>query len=268
MTAEISTSDLADLRRAKQLLENRSLAARIAHAVGVPVERLLGLLPAGVNDIVLAATTKALTRALNISISTLGDRQSDRVNARHKTMAAMTGAVGGAFGLAALPLELPASTILMLRSIASIARSEGESIESTEARLACLQVFSLGGPRPKDDAVESGYFAVRAALATAMTDAAEYLAKHGVAQKGAPALVRLTAQIAARFGIPVSEKILAQSVPVIGALGGAGINLLFMDHFQNLARGHFIVRRLERKYGSDVVERAYRPLQIQTGDRV
>lgn len=121
-------------------------------------------------------------------------------------------------------------------------------------------MFSLGGPRQQDDAVESGYFAVRAALATAMTDAAEYLATHGVAQKGAPALVRLTAQIAARFGIPVSEKILAQSVPVIGALGGAGINLLFMDHFQNLARGHFIVRRLERKYGSDGVERAYRPL--------
>jgi hypothetical protein len=130
-------------------------------------------------------------------------------------------------------------------------------MESTETRLACLQVFSLGGPQRQDDAVESGYFAVRAALATAMTDAAEYIATHGVAQKGAPALVRLTTQIAARFGIPVSQKIVAQSVPVIGAAGGAGINVLFLDHFQKLARGHFVVRRLERRYGPEAVRHAY-----------
>jgi len=257
MNAEISNNDLTDLRLAKHLLENPSLAARIANTVGIPVERLFGLLPDGVHDIVVAATNKALTQALTISISTLGERQSHGADVRHKGLVAMTGAVGGAFGLAALPLELPASTILMLRSIASIARGEGESMESTEARLACLQVFSLGGPQRQDDAVESGYFAVRAALATAMTDAAEYIATHGVAQKGAPALVRLTTQIAARFGIPVSQKIIAQSVPVIGAAGGAGINVLFMDHFQKLARGHFVVRRLERRYGPEGVRHAY-----------
>ena len=260
MTAYISNGDLTDLRLARQLLENPSLAARIANAIGMPVEKFLGLLPDGVSDVVLTATNRALTQALNISISSLGERRLHRESAGHKAVVAITGAVGGAFGLAALPLELPASTIVMLRSIASIARSEGESFESTEARLACLQVFSLGGPGQQDDAVESGYFAVRAALATAMTDAAHYIAGHGVAQKGAPALVRLMAQIAARFGIPVSQKILAQSVPVIGAAGGAGINLVFMDHFEKLARGHFVIRRLERKYGSGMVRTAYHDL--------
>jgi hypothetical protein len=41
----------------------------------------------------------------------------------HKALAAASGAVGGGFGLAALPVELPISTIIMLRSIGDIARS-------------------------------------------------------------------------------------------------------------------------------------------------
>lgn len=257
MTSDVTARDFADLRRARRLLERTSLAARIANAVGMPVEKFLDLLPGGVSDVVLATTHRALTQALDISISSLGGRAPSRADARHKAAVALTGAIGGAFGLPALAVELPASTVVMLRSIASIARSEGEPLESADARLACLQVFSLGGPRRSDDAVESGYFAVRATLATAMSDAAEYIARHGVAHKGAPPLVRFVAQVAARFGVPVSEKLVAQSVPVIGAVGGAGINLLFMDHFQSLARGHFIVRRLERKYDVDVVKRAY-----------
>ena len=60
-------------------------------------------------------------------------------------------------------------------------------------------------------------------------------------------MVRLIAQIAARFGLAVSEKFAAQAVPVVGAIGGAAINLAFAEHFQTLARGHFIIRRLERR---------------------
>jgi hypothetical protein len=63
------------------------------------------------------------------------------------------------------------------------------------------------------------------------------------------------AQVAARFGVPVSEKVMAQSVPVIGAAGGAAINVVFINHFQDLARGHFIVRRLERKYDPETVKK-------------
>ena len=46
-------------------------------------------------------------------------------------------------------------------------------------------------------------------------------------------------------------------MPVIGVLGGATINLLFAYHFQNVARGHFIVRRLERKYRKEEVQKEY-----------
>jgi hypothetical protein len=145
----------------------------------------------------------------------------------------------------------------MLRSIADVARSEGEPIRTPESRLACLEVFALGGHRRGDDEAESGYFVARAALAKTLAEAAEYLAERGLAQEGAPALIRFITQVAARFGIPVTEKVMAQSVPVIGAAGGAIINLLFIDHFQDVARGHFIVRRLERVHGPETVKAAY-----------
>lgn len=249
--------DLADLRYAKSLLENPGLAARISNAVGTPIEKGLSMLPEGANDLIITTTRKALETALDFAISTLDEQPQQSANWLHKTFAGVSGAAGGAFGLPALAIELPVSTTIILRSIADIARSEGENIKLAETRLACLEVFALGGPARNDDAVESGYFTVRAALAKSLAEAARYMATNATAQKTAPPLVQLLSKIAARFGIPVTQKALAQSLPVVGAAGGALINTLFMDHFQNMSRGHFIVRRLERVYGEDAVRRMY-----------
>jgi len=40
---------------------------------------------------------------------------------------------------------------------------------------------------------------------------------------------------------------------VIGALRGATINVAFTDYFQNVVRGHVIIRCLERKYDGECV---------------
>jgi EcsC protein family len=253
----MSSQDLADLGYAKSLLENPSLAARIANVVGAPIEKIIERLPEGVRGIISAATRKSLETALAFAISTMDDRRQEAANWAHKIIVAGTGATGGAFGLPALTIELPISTIIMLRSIADIARSEGERIKLPDAKLACLEVFALGGRTRADDAAESSYFAVRAILARALTEAAEYIAERGVAQETGPPLIRLIAQIAARFGIPVSEKAMAQSLPIVGAAGGALINMLFIDHFQDVGRGHFIVRRLERAYDPELVRSEY-----------
>jgi hypothetical protein len=181
----------------------------------------------------------------------------------HKIAVTATGAGGGAFGLPALVIELPVSTTIMLRSIADIARSEGEDTRLPEPKLACLEVFALGGRASKNVAVESGYFAVRAALAKAVSEAAEFIAERGIAKEGAPVIVRLISQIAARFGVNVSEKAAAQAIPAVGAVGGALINLAFINYFQDMARGHFTVRRLERIYGTEVVQSEYRKLNGQ-----
>lgn len=249
--------DLDDLRYAKYLLENPSLAARITSLLGTPIEKSLAMLPQGASEAIAAATRKALETALEISIATLEDKPQQATNWLHKTYVGLSGAAGGAFGLAALAIELPISTTLILRSIADIARSEGEAIKTPQAKLACLEVFALGGRSSSDDATESGYFVVRATLAKTMSEAAQYMAVRGVVEETAPPVVRFITQVAARFGIPVTEKAMAQALPVVGAAGGALINTLFIDHFQAISRGHFIVRRLERTYGEQVVKNAY-----------
>ena len=122
-------------------------------------------------------------------------------------------------------------------------------------------MFGLGGRTEADDAAEGGYFVVRGAFATSVTEAARFIAERGIVEEGSPVIVRLIAQIASRFGFVVSQKVGAQTIPIIGALGGAAINFAFIDHFQSVARGHFIVQRLERKYGKDTVFNAYERLR-------
>jgi hypothetical protein len=257
----ISLMEVEDLRLAKGFLENPGLAVKISHVVGTPIEKGFRLLPRKWKPMVGDATRKSIEAALDVALRTIGSNSTkDPSDWWHKVAVGTTGAVGGAFGLAALVIELPVSTIIMLRSIADVARSEGEDIRAPEAKLECIQVLALGGESQKDDAAETGYFAARAAMAKAVSDALRHIAEKGILEKGAPALVSLIAAVASRFSISVSEKVAAQAIPILGAVGGAVINTLFIDHFQRMARGHFIVRRLERLHGIDEVRRAYHEL--------
>jgi EcsC family protein len=252
-------TDLNDLKKAKTLLENPGIAAKITNLLGTPIEKGFELLPDKWNVKVGKVTQQALSKAVHTAVFTIKDSPGEEASdIWHKIAVATTGGIGGFFGLPALAIELPISTTIMLRSIADIARSEGETIGKIESKIACIEVFALGGPNKSDNASESGYFAIRAALARSVTKAVEFIAEKGIAEEGAPALVRLIIQIAERFSIQVSEKAAAQAVPAIGAAGGAIINTLFIDHFQDMARGHFIVRRLERKYGKEIVEATYK----------
>ena len=259
----IQKAELDELRQAKRLLENPGLAAKLASYVGTPVEKGKKLRPSRWQKGVHSATEKALMKALEVAVKSLGARsgiQGAR-NKAHRMAAAASGAIGGAFGIAALGIELPVSTTIILRSIADIAASEGEDPRHIDTKLACLMVFALGSPKDAgDNAAESGYFAARSALASAVTEASKHLAQKGLAKGGSPALLRLISLIAARFGIVVSEKTAAQLVPVIGAAGGAIINTLFIGHYQDMARGHFIVRRLEKIHGAEPVRLAYEKL--------
>ena len=254
----LSAKDIEDLRYAKSLLENPSLAAKITNIIGMPIEKGFDLLPAKWSQVVTKVTRESLEKALDLSVMTMdAHTPQPSANLMHKIMVAATGAGGGAFGFLALPVELPFSTMIILRSIADIARSEGEQITSPDAKLACIEVFALGGRSRSDDAADTGYFAVRAALAKAVSEAAQYIAAKGLAEEGASPIAHLITQIASRFSASVSQKAAAQAVPIVGAAGGAMVNLVFIDHFQDMGRGHFIVRRLERTHGTDQVRREY-----------
>jgi hypothetical protein len=255
--------DLTALKEAKLILERPSLTARLANRLGAPLERGLAMLPKDWSETVHKATRSALLQALEVAVASLENTRSNaRSQLLNKVMAGASGGLGGAFGLPALLFELPISTTLMLRSIADAARIEGHDVRESAVKLSCLEVFALGGRNPSDDAAESAYWAVRMAMSKAVAEAAAYLAHRRVLDKSAPAILRFIAAISARFGIMVSEQAAAKAVPIIGAAGGAVINVLFMDHFQDMARGHFIVRRLENRYGLERVRSAYQAIEI------
>jgi hypothetical protein len=110
-----------------------------------------------------------------------------------------------------MTVELPISTTIMLRSIVDIARSEGHDVDSAEVKLNCLEVFAFGGRSHSDDAAESGYWAIRAALAKSISEAAGFLTQRSALEKGAPAVMRLVSAIASRFGVVVSEQLAAKA---------------------------------------------------------
>ncbi len=255
---KMSTQNIEELMYAKSLLESDSFAIKATSIIGNPIEASLEALPDSASKIISTATTKALDVALKTALSTISkEKQVSSWDKLHKLACATTGGAGGFFGMSALAIELPCSTTIMLRSIADIARSEGSDITSTNIELECISIFALGGPSSNDDAVESGYYAIRLALTESIVNATRYITQEGLKKEASPVIVKFIAEVASRFGIQVSQKVAAQAVPVIGAISGALINTIFIDHFQNKARGHFIIKRLERIYGIEIVKNEY-----------
>jgi hypothetical protein len=261
----LSEENREALRQAVLALEGPSYVARLSALAGRPIQLLGQALPQAASDMISRGAQAALTRALRYALRTIPKEGRDPETRAHKALAALSGAMGGALGVSAVLVELPISTTIMLRSIARIAQTEGEDLQDPETALACLQVFALGGRTGSDNLHETGYFAVRAAMAKSVTRALQQMAGRGVVDESTSAIVRLLAQIGSRFGLVVSQKVAAQAIPVLGAIGGAAVNAAFVDHFQTLARGHFIVRRLERTYGKGTVRRAYNQIRVSEG---
>jgi hypothetical protein len=267
LTATLPATDLPDAARrelaaAVARLEGSSFPARLAAMVGQPIEALKAQLPGPVQGMLDGAVRRALTTAMNAALKTDPARAPMIVGATwfHRGAAAASGAVGGALGLPGTLVELPVSTTLLLRQIAAVAAENGEDLTRPEIAAECLKVFALGGRDPRDDAAESGYFAVRLALAEALKGAVG----RGVTGVLLPGFI---GQIAARFGGPVALKISAQAAPLIGAAAGAAVNLAFLEHFRSVGEAHFTVRRLERTHGAAAVKAAYQSIQASRDAR-
>jgi hypothetical protein len=256
--SNLSPSDYADLQAAVAKLETQGFAMKIASTLGLPIEALLRRLPGPAQSAIQVTVDKALEQCLRIAVKAHKAKSSVVIYKRsHTALAAITGAIGGFFGLPGLLVELPITTTVMLHSIVEIARSQGEDFLSPESGLACLEVFALGPQTTHREARESAYYATRTALAQVTREAVSYVTQKGMAKESAPALISFVGKIASRFGLEVSEKVAAELVPIAGAVGGLTLNVLFSQHFQSLAEGHFTVRRLERKYGSQAVRQDY-----------
>lgn len=264
----IAEVDLQALQKAYMALEHPSLAARLSDVVGTPIEIGLKLLPARWYRRLKRLAEVAIHKAFDSGVMLLRHQQGvDGRENYYRGLAAGSGAMGGFFGLPGLVLELPVTTALILRSIAEIARAEGEDPHLPETREACIQVLAFGGTTELDDAAETGYYSVRLALTGYLTSAVSHVTNKSLASTPTPAVMELIQAIARLFGYALSRRAAAQIVPVIGAVGGAAVNTIFMQHFQSVGRAHFTVRRLERKYGQAFVQAQFEQLAQNDQDR-
>jgi len=268
ISMELSGADQRCLEEAYNQLEYPSFAAHLANVIGAPIKRSLKLIPPRWYRYVSRSLHTTMGKLLDIAVNQLNQRQGRARNERfYRYLGMSTGAFGGLFGAPTLVLELPLITLIMITAIAEIARQEGEDLDQLETRLACLEVFALGGRSKADDATDTGYYGLRLALEATLVQASHRIAEQGLSRSGSPTLSGFMLILSERFGLAVSEKAAAQLLPLAGAIGGASINDLFIRHFQDMARSHFAVRRLERKYGRAFVEAEYKKLKRREGRR-
>ncbi|MFC3174995.1 EcsC family protein [Novosphingobium bradum] len=229
--------------------EAGGLVVKISNLLGNKVEDVLAKVPEGMRHVIDDASDLALRGAYLAASATQADEASDTYLNRalnyfrgerwHKVASGVSGAIGGAGGLATTAADLAATTTLIMRSIQQIAAGYGEDIATEEVRLQCLAVFGFGGPLTEDDDVETGLYGVRIALATGRT---------------LEAALKL---IVPRFGMMVSEKVLAQAAPILGAVAGATINPIFTAYYQDMAHVHFRLRRLEGQHDPEQVRACF-----------
>ena len=254
----ISNEDYHSLMNARYILENPGFAEKINSLIGRPVEAGIQTLPDSIKQKINKIAKTSTLKALKYAVKTMGNAPKNHPrNFEHKIAAAISGAAGGFFGLSSIAVELPVSTMIILRSIADIARSEGEDLKNVDTKLECLEVFALGEKPQGKKQKGIGYYGIRAVLANEISRAAEHISAKGLSSGTSPVILKFINIIAERFGIVISQKIAVSMIPLVGALSGGMINILFIEHFQKIAKAHFTIRRLEKTYGEKHIRKIF-----------
>lgn len=214
----------------------QGLLMAVITRVGGQVENGIKALPAPVQDRLTEVARGALTRSYDMA------HRSRNVGPKspraHKVAATMTGALGGVGGLATSVVELPIAITTIFRAVQLVAADNGFDPDAEETRLECLQVFGAGAPGDDDDGIDTAFIGARMALT-------------GSAING------VIARIAPRVATVLGQKLASQTVPVLGALAGAGTNYAFVDYYTEIAQVHFGLKRLAADFDTDQVADAF-----------
>ena len=229
-------------------IESGGLIIKLASWVGAKADDLIHKVPANWQHLIEEATDLALKESYRLAFATQPDQENQSLLNKalswaqgetwHRFATSVAGAAGGLGGISTTLIDLPVTTTLILRSIQQIATGYGEDLNDEAVRAQCLAVFGFGGPLTEDDDAETGLFASRLALSGKAT-------------------AELMKTILPRFGVVVSEKILLQSTPIIGAVTGAAINSAFSSYYQTMAHVHFRLRRLEKEHDTDQIRACF-----------
>ena len=128
-TLVLTPADHAALTSAVRHLESPNFAAKLADYAGAPVNRIMSMLPKTLNRQVSGMVRDAVMKGLDVAVDTLEDEPPPSPAVRFSSfLAGVAGGLSGLFGFGALAIELPLTTTVMLRSIAEIARHEGDDL--------------------------------------------------------------------------------------------------------------------------------------------
>ncbi len=199
---------------------------------GGKLEEQLAMLPAGFRERAEQVTAGALENAWSVArhggkLPGSGDRG---------TLVAAIGAgmAGGAGGLMGALAELPFTITVLLHAIRREAEKQGYSGDNPWIMAEALRTFGSGSPVAADDGINTAFFSARAALT-------------------GPAISQLISTIAPKLATSLGQKLLAQAVPVVGAISGAAINAAFLRYYREMAAIRFRLLRLSEEHGAGPV---------------
>ena len=224
-------------------LAERYIAARSGFAAflnwaGQFAERGLAALPAGWRDRLHAQAREALAWAWQRAITGMDREPGPRPASTrlYRLLTAGSGALTGAAGLPGVLADLPASTLLVLRSLAAIAHEQGLDIRAADVQAACLEAFAFGGPTEADDDADLAFWSTRAAV---------------------PVFAEMLPQVASRLTGRLALMLPARAVPLVAVAASAGVNWHFTGFFQEMGDILLALLVLERRWGRARVRAAF-----------
>lgn len=172
----------------------------------------------------------------------------DGLGTKYRSIAAAEGAVTGLAGAAGILPDIVALVSLNLRAAGEYATYCGFDITTPAERYFALQVLNLVS-QPTDITKQAALVPViRAANAIARQQTVQTVQQFTIRQA-----VR---NVARALGINLTERKLAQTIPVAGAFVGAGFNAYFTSKVCDAAFFLYRERFLMEKYGLEMLDGA------------
>lgn len=204
-----------------------------SRGLGAGIDAQRARLPDAVRAQAEAQVAQALS--VGLGIAKAAPQTSPR---QQRWMIIASGAAGGAVGLAGALADLPVALVIFLKAIREEAREAGLDPDRDGVALASLDILSSGRVLAVAEVLNLAYVSGRLALAEPTLS--------GWIARTVPRLIPL-------FG----PRFAASAVPLVGALGGAVLNAVWLEHYRSLARIRFRLMALAQHHGAEAVVLAY-----------
>ncbi len=204
----------------------------LVNRLGGVIEARLEVLPDALRRQIEAATERALLAAHGLA--GIGAKGPDFGRNGPMAAAMLSGAVGGAGGIATSVAELPVTVTVILHAIRKAAAEAGFDPDEPAIRAECVRVFTAGSPLAADDGVNTSFLSARLTVT-------------------GPAIQRVIASVAPKLATALGQKLAAQAVPVLGAVAGAGLNAAYLRYYREMAEIRFALLRLAEQHGAEEI---------------